>query len=121
MINVEGSQEYANASYELMKDLDLTGKYWSPIGTIDNPFTGSFDFNVFEITGISVVFGYKDQLSHEGLFGFTSNAHIFRTESNIGLILGLVGGVLGVAGIGVGIFFGLRAKKKRELDKLANS
>ncbi len=121
MINVEGNTEYASAAYELMKDLDFTGKYWSPIGTINNPFSGSFDFNVFEITGISVVFGYKDQSSHEGLFGFTSNAHIFRTENNIGLILGLVGGVLGAAGIGVGIFFGLRAKKKRELDKLANS
>ena len=121
MINVEGNSEYASAAYELMKDLDLTGKYWSPIGTINNPFSGSFDYNVFEVTGIAVVFGYKDQSSHEGLFGFTSNAHIFRTESNIGIIIGIVAGVVGVAGIGVGIFFGLRAKKKRELEKLANS
>ena len=121
MVNVKKDAKFAAASFELTKDLDLTGKYWAPIGTAENAFTGSFDFNVFEITNISVLYGYKGATAYEGLFGVTANANIFRTESNVGLIIGIIAGVLALAGAGVGIFLGLRAKKKRELDKLANS
>jgi len=121
MVNVKKDSKFASASYELTKDIDLTGKYWSPIGTADCPFKGSFDFNVYSVTGITVVFGYRGQTRFDGVFGTVSNANIFKTESNVGLIVGIIGGTLAVIGIGVGVFLGIRAKKKKEHEKLANS
>ena len=121
MINVQGSEEYASASYILTNDIDLTGKYWSPIGTEENPFNGTFNFKVFEISNISVDINYEGTTRFEGLFGRTSaNAQIIKTENNIGLILGIAGGALAAIGIIIGIFLGIRAKKKRDLDRLAN-
>ena len=121
MINVVGDRRYASASYELTNDIDMTGKYWSPIGTEENPFSGSFNFNVFEISNISVDVAYNGATRFDGLFGITSaSANITRTVSNIGLILGVVGGALAVVGITVGIFLAVRAKRKRDLDRLAN-
>ena len=121
MINVQGSEEYASASYILTNDIDLTGKYWAPIGTEENPFNGTFNFKVFEISNISVDINYEGTTRFEGLFGRTSaNAQIIKTENNIGLILGIAGGALAAIGITIGIFLGIRAKKKRDLDRLAN-
>lgn len=121
MINVKKDVAFASAHFELLKDIDFTGKYWSPIGTDENPFKGSFDFNVFEITGISVEYGYAGTTTYSGVFGVTSGANIFKTESNLGLIIGIVAGGLALVGITVGIFLGVRAKKRKEHDKLANS
>lgn len=121
MINVQKDASFASAHFELLKDIDFTGKYWSPIGTDANPFKGTFDFNVFEISGITVEYGYAGTTTYSGVFGVTSGANIFKTESNLGLIIGIVAGGLALVGITVGIFLGVRAKRRKEHDKLANS
>ena len=38
----------------LDNDIDLTGINWTPIGTYDNPYTGTFDGGTYTITGLTV-------------------------------------------------------------------
>lgn len=50
----------------LDNDIDLTGINWTPIGTYDNPYTGTFDGGGHTITGLTVT--TSDQ--YAGLFGY---------------------------------------------------
>ena len=54
----------------LDKNIDLTGKSWTPIGTdYDNSYTGTFDGGVHTITGLTVT--TNDE--YAGLFGYLGN------------------------------------------------
>ena len=55
----------------LDKNIDLTGKDWTPIGTsFDNSYTGTFDGGGHTITGLTVT--TNDE--YAGLFGYLGNA-----------------------------------------------
>ena len=55
----------------LDKNIDLTGKVWTPIGTdYDNAYTGTFDGGGHTITGLTIT--TKDQFV--GLFGYLNRA-----------------------------------------------
>ena len=55
----------------LDKNIDLTGKDWTPIGTsFDNSYTGTFDGGGHTITGLTIT--TKDQFV--GLFGYLNRA-----------------------------------------------
>lgn len=45
-----------SGDYVLGNDIDLNGVEWTPIGTNDNPFTGTFDGNGYEIKNIKYVY-----------------------------------------------------------------
>lgn len=77
---------------------DLTGNFilkgnieikndWIPIGTQENPFTGTFDGNGFTINGIKI----DTSTRYQGLFGYTSGAEIknlkisYKTTENNGV------------------------------------
>ena len=54
----------------LDKNIDLTGKDWTPIGTsFDNSYTGTFDGGGHTITGLTVT--TNDE--YAGLFGYLGN------------------------------------------------
>ena len=54
----------------LDKNIDLTGKSWTPIGTdYDNSYTGTFDGGGHTITGLTVTTNDK----YAGLFGYLGN------------------------------------------------
>ena len=54
----------------LDKNIDLTGKVWTPIGTdYDNAYTGTFDGGGHTITGLTIT--TNDQ--YAGLFGYLGN------------------------------------------------
>ena len=54
----------------LDKNIDLTGKVWTPIGTdYDNAYTGTFDGGGHTITGLTVTTNDK----YAGLFGYLGN------------------------------------------------
>ncbi|MCC5907903.1 MAG: hypothetical protein JJU13_16945 [Balneolaceae bacterium] len=55
------------------------GSGFSPIGSSSNPFTGTFNGNGFEISGLTID---RDGDDHVGLFGVAGNAQI----SNTGLV-----------------------------------
>ncbi len=81
----------------LDNDIDLTGINWTPIGTYDNPYTGTFDGGGHTITGLTVT--TNDQ--YAGLFGYIGSGGKVKNvtlkdvkiESNNGM--GNVGGVAG--------------------------
>ncbi|MGW8429318.1 Ig-like domain-containing protein [Peribacillus simplex] len=83
-------RENLNGKYIIMNDIDLSnsisaegefyhdGLGWNPIGTAGSPFTGIFDGNGFEISGLHIT----DRTGSVGLFGASSRA-IFK---NIGIV-----------------------------------
>ena len=84
----------------LDKNIDLTGKDWTPIGTsFDNSYTGTFDGGGHTITGLTIT--TKDQFV--GLFGYLNRAGTVKNvvmegiqiTSNHMLMSGNTGGVVG--------------------------
>ena len=84
----------------LDKNIDLTGKDWTPIGTdYDNSYTGTFDGGGHTITGLTIT--TKDQFV--GLFGYLNRAGTVKNvvmegiqiTSNHVLMSGNTGGVVG--------------------------
>ena len=85
----------------LDKNIDLTGKGWTPIGTdYDNAYTGTFDGGGHTITGLTIT--TNDE--YVGLFGYLGNFGKFGTVKNVVMDgiqitcnhrLGYAGGVAG--------------------------
>ena len=85
----------------LDKNIDLTGKGWTPIGTdYDNSYTGTFDGGGHTITGLTVT--TNDE--YAGLFGYLGNFGAAGTVKNVVMegiqitcnhSLGYAGGVAG--------------------------
>ena len=82
----------------LDKNIDLTGKDWTPIGTsFDNSYTGTFDGGGHTITGLTIT--TKDQFV--GLFGYLNRAGTVKNVVMEGIqitsnhIFGNTGGVAG--------------------------
>ena len=85
----------------LDKNIDLTGKDWTPIGTdYDNSYTGTFDGGGHTITGLTIT--TNDE--YAGLFGYLGNFGKFGTVKNVVMDgiqitcnhrLGYAGGVAG--------------------------
>ena len=67
---------------------------FSPIGSSSNPFTGTFNGNEFEISGLTID---RDGDDYIGLFGFTGNAQINNVRLVNVNIIGedIVGGLAG--------------------------
>ena len=82
----------------LGKNIDLTGKGWTPIGTsFDNSYTGTFDGGGHTITGLTIT--TKDQFV--GLFGYLNRAGMVKNVVMEGIqitsnhMFGCTGGVVG--------------------------
>ena len=82
----------------LDKNIDLTGKGWTPIGTsFDNSYKGTFDGGGHTITGLTVT--TNDQFV--GLFGYLNRAGMVKNEVMEGIqitsnhMFGCTGGVVG--------------------------
>ena len=82
----------------LDKNIDLTGKDWTPIGTsFDNSYTGTFDGGGHTITGLTIT--TKDQFV--GLFGWLNRAGTVKNVVMEGIqitsnhMFGNTGGVAG--------------------------
>ena len=74
-------------------DIDLGGSeenIWTPIGSYDYQFQGTFDGGGYEISGL-----YTDGRFWQGLFGYTGELAVLRNIS----VLGSVAGDSGVGGI----------------------
>lgn len=53
----------------LDNDIDLTGINWTPIGTYDNPYTGTFDGGTYTITGLKIDQSGTDNVGLIGRLG----------------------------------------------------
>lgn len=93
---VNKGEEFNGQYFKLMKDIDLTGKVWYPIGvTTLTPFSGRFDGNDHTIHRMTIIMENADNSNYYsyGLFGFMkgmvrhlnmTNAYVAfnRTNSN---------------------------------------
>jgi hypothetical protein len=68
---VNGGGATIGKEYILTADISLAGTTWTPIGTSDNRFRGTFNGNGHSISGINPA-----NAAYTGLFGFTQNAEI---------------------------------------------
>ena len=80
LANNVSNWSYAQAHYKLDADIDCsTLDNFTPIGTANNPFKGTFDGNGHTISNLKIAAG-----TYEGLFGYTEGATIQNvTVSNI--------------------------------------
>ncbi len=85
---------FAGSRIELVNDIDLDNKEWTPIGTSAQPFSGTFEGNGHIISNIHCSDASSDYV---GLFGYTDGGKI--ADLNIGKV-DLVGNeyVAGLAG-----------------------
>lgn len=110
--NVSGVA-YKNCAYILMDDLQLSGKFWTPIGTSSNAFNGSFDFNDHQIVSISLAY-YYSPISYNGLFGVLgSNAKIIKGATSYWYVYMIVGIVVGAIALLIMLILLNRKRKKR--------
>lgn len=64
-----------SGNYILMADIDLSSMEWTPIGTANEPFTGTFEGNNHTIYGLKI--DSSDlSLSSAGLFGYIVDARV---------------------------------------------
>ena len=61
-----GVTDYLGKNLNVTRDLNMSGKYWTPIGTNDHPFKGNFDGGNHVISNITV---NNPSGSFNGLFG----------------------------------------------------
>ena len=52
--NVNAGNSYSNTYFELTADIDLAGKEWTPIGSNDYSFNGTFDGGKHIVDNISI-------------------------------------------------------------------
>lgn len=71
-----GTGKYSmEQNYMQQADIQLSSDEWTPIGTWENPFTGTFTGNGFEIKGLTMT---DPNATIIGLFGVAKNAHIYN-------------------------------------------
>ena len=112
MVNNLGIR-YQDANYIVMENIELGEKFWTPIGTVINPFNGTFNFNNHRISSIGLAVVY-DVTSHGGLFGVIGeNANIILTVTNYWYIYIIIGIVLLMLLILIILLVINRKRKKR--------
>lgn len=59
-----------NRSFYLLRNINLEGITWEPIGDMRDPFTGNFDGKNFTVSGVSIAMvDTEDKMQYAGLFG----------------------------------------------------
>lgn len=88
---VNGGEAYEGKHFQLTANIDLKNEEWTPIGTENNFFQGTFDGDGHQITNLTITGG-----SYVGLFGYVKNATI-RNCNVTGTVTGdqYVGGISG--------------------------
>lgn len=89
-------RNYLNGEFDLLADIDLSGKTFEPIGDFSRPFSGTFDGGYKQIKNWSYANTHQDFV---GLFGVTLQAHIEKLKLVSVNLSGknYVGGLVGAA------------------------
>ena len=91
---VNGGNDFSKKTIKLGANIDLDGKEWTPIGTSEKPFKGTFDGQGETISNLEIDMSSKSDV---GLFGYTSNGEIKNFTLNNAKVVGYldVGAVAG--------------------------
>ncbi len=79
---LEGIRSNMAGSYKLMSDIDLKNKNWVPIGTMEEPFSGTLDGNGFTIKNLTVNLPAQYNV---GLLGFNDGMIINLTLTDVAI------------------------------------
>jgi len=122
-INVALDKDFASANYRVMADISANGKFWVPIGTEENPFTGFFNFNDFSVYGVAIEDKYgEERKQFGGVFGVIGNSGKVIIHDNSKLIIILSTTIpTGCAVAGVSTYFIIRKRRKKLHEKLSNN
>ena len=102
---VNAGRDYSGMYFTLTADIDMSGKYgidpfkslWTPIGSAENQFKGTFDGGGHKITGLYT----RGSTGFRGLFGYLGEGGVIKnlgvegTVTDTGSNCGSVGGVCG--------------------------
>ena len=102
-INGENSSVYEDTYFALENDVDLGSDAWTPIGTSERAFKGTFDGKGYTISGLSVA----SSANNAGLFGYIDAAEVknltvagnIEGGQNVGGIAGYVRGTATLSGL----------------------
>ena len=90
---------FSGQTVTLKNDINLNNEEWTPIGTYDKPFQGTFDGNGKVISGLKVS---NVNIQYIGFFGYIKDAIMKNTEISDGTVTGstlaagsYAGGVVG--------------------------
>lgn len=91
---VNEGKDFSKKTIKLGANIDLGGKKWTPIGTSEKPFKGTFDGQGKTISNLEIDMSSKSDV---GLFGYTSNGEIKNFTLNNAKVVGYldVGAVAG--------------------------
>ena len=109
----EDGRRYADCHYVVESNINLSSKFWTPIGTSENPFNGVFNFDGHTISGIYLA-RYYSSTSYNGLFGVLgSNAQIYTSIANYWYVYIIVAIILLLIALLIILIVTNKKKKKR--------
>lgn len=96
-----GATPYADAYYLVNANLSLAERFWVPIGTMENPFNGTFNLNGYDIRNLEpndwALVNAEPEGMPRGLFGYiTENAEFIIGEWNITITFILIFSIIGL-------------------------
>lgn len=72
---VNGGEDFKDKRIELKSDIDLCGIAWTPIGTREHPFSGTFMGRGHTVSGLNI---QSKDASDQGFFGCIKDAFVFN-------------------------------------------
>ena len=123
MVNIVKNAHYTNASYVLKNDIDLNGKFWTPIGVEDNPFNGKFSFDGYSIFSLTVEPSKQNEkVQYNGVFQYLGDdAKIIEKNTAPTVLITVASVVSSVALISVALIIFIRIRKKKQLEEYSNN
>jgi Leucine-rich repeat (LRR) protein len=98
---LEAIEDNLSGKYYLTNDIDLSGKEWAPLGSVNAPFTGTFDGQGYVVRSMTITGSLPPEASRIGFFAAVSNAVIRNVgleDTNINVSRGrYAGGLIGTA------------------------
>ena len=71
-----GTGKYGlDKDYMQQADIQMSADEWEPVGTVEEPFTGSYNGNGYEIIGLTAA---EPDAEPAGMFGAARDAHIYN-------------------------------------------
>lgn len=88
--------QHPDAKFELLWDIDLGGADWTPVGTADAPFTGSFDGKGYTISNLNIT---ADADGNMGFIGVNEGSVKALVLENVTITAdkGVAGGIAAVS------------------------
>ena len=98
----KAAQSNPGISCILADDIDMSGYEWTPVGTEDSPYTGTFDGQGHVISGVTI---YQTAMDYVGLFGYVGSAgavknvaleeaSVYSQQNYVGAVAGYNSGVI---------------------------